>query len=727
MYYRPSLHKRLAGFRNYVEAQDRRRLLRWVATALAVSMTLIICSAYLPTRFQFEAGDPAPRTFAASRSLAFEDEEGTEALRAVAVARAEPIYRWDPGTLVDVTGEIRSLFGEVRRLRQVSPEVEPTSEDLATLRGVAAPAIPDDVLRYLLQTDSGLVDQVEQEALSSLRLVYNNSITEELLPEQRGQLSAIVASLSLPEVVQRAVTEIASAHLRSNTVLDEVATEASRQEAAAGVEPVQISVSKGETIAQAGEPLTRQQVLVLGKMGMAGTRADWRVWLGVLIVVLLELMVLGMLLRRFGASILADNNLLLGGATLLLLFTAVSRLLAVPPLSPFLVPIAAAGLVGSVVLGARASSVLVAVCALNLGIMTRLQLEYAAVALLSGLCAVYLVSHLMERSELLSAGLWTTLFTVVAVFGADLLTEAPLLEALEFTLWGMGSGVLSLVVGITLLQAFEVAFDLTTPLRLLELGNPAQPLLRRLMQEAPGTYNHSVMVGNLAEAAAEAVGADPLLTRVGAYYHDIGKISRPEYFIENQLHIHNPHDKLSPSLSKLAITAHVGDGVELARANGLPKPVVDIIQQHHGTSVLSYFFYKARQDARAEVPEENYRYEAEKPASREAAIIMLADSVEAASKAMQHPTMKKLQIVIRDIIRQKMEDGQLDNCPLTFGDLHKIAEAFEVALRGAVGHRIEYPSERGSVGAVPTVTVPGRESVGSRVSGGGAQGAVGAE
>ncbi len=221
----------------------------------------------------------------------------------------------------------------------------------------------------------------------------------------------------------------------------------------------------------------------------------------------------------------------------------------------------------------------------------------------------------MERSELLSAGLWTTLFTAVTVLGAELITEAPVLEALEFTLWGLGAGLLSLIVAIALLEAFEVVFNLTTPLRLLELGNPAQPLLRRLMQEAPGTYNHSIMVGNLAEAAAEAVGADALLTRVGAYYHDIGKVNRPEYFIENQLHIHNPHDKLSPNLSKLAITAHVGDGVELAHSYGLPKPVVDIVKQHHGTSVLSYFYYKARQDAKGDVPEESYRYGGDKPTS----------------------------------------------------------------------------------------------------------------
>ena len=213
------------------------------------------------------------------------------------------------------------------------------------------------------------------------------------------------------------------------------------------------------------------------------------------------------------------------------------------------------------------------------------------------------------------------------------------------------------------------------------------------MQVAPGTYNHSILMGNLAEAAAEAIDADPLLARVGAYYHDIGKIMRPEYFVENQLHVTNPHDKLTPNLSKLAITAHVRDGKALARAYGLPRPIIDIIEQHHGTSVLSYFYYKAKEASNGEVAEEDYRYDGKKPTSPEAAIIMLADSVEAAAKAMKNPTVKKMQDLIRGIFKQKMDDAQLDDAQLTLGDLHKIRDVFESGVRGLAGHRIAYPKE----------------------------------
>jgi putative nucleotidyltransferase with HDIG domain len=199
-------------------------------------------------------------------------------------------------------------------------------------------------------------------------------------------------------------------------------------------------------------------------------------------------------------------------------------------------------------------------------------------------------------------------------------------------------------------------------------------------------------MGNLAEAAAEAIGANPLLARVGAYYHDIGKTIRPEYFVENQIYVDNPHDRLSPNLSKLAITAHVRDGEHLARLHGLPKPVVDIIKQHHGTSVLAYFYHKAMQLAKDSVYEESYRYEEQKPQSKEAAIIMLADSIEAAVRTMENPTRRKIQGLIQEIVKQKVEDGQLDDSALTQGDLHKIRESFDVSLLGLVGHRISYPA-----------------------------------
>jgi cyclic-di-AMP phosphodiesterase PgpH len=425
--------------------------------------------------------------------------------------------------------------------------------------------------------------------------------------------------------------------------------------------------------------------------GLGASPVPWKNWLGVFLVVLFELLVGAMYLYRFGGKIRADNNLVLVMATLFLLFAGIARLLAIPPLSPYIIPLAALGMMATIIFNARTGHLLVALEALNVGMIAGMDLRFVIVALLVGAFSLYLVSHLTQRSQLVSSGFWVMLAAALCAFAVDMLQETAFPLALQSALWGLGNGLLSMVLTLVLLVVFETAFNLSTPLRLLELANPAQPLLRRLMQVAPGTYNHSIMMGNLAESAAEAIGADPLLARVGAYYHDIGKVTRPEYFIENQLHITNPHDKLTPSLSRLAIMAHVRDGEMLARQSGLPQPVVDIIKQHHGTSVLSYFYQKAKEGSSEEVPEEEYRYEEEKPGTREAAIIMLADSVEAAAKSMRNPTLKKLQGLIHEIFKQKMEDGQLDRSQLTFGDLHEIGEVFDKGLRGMMGHRIEYP------------------------------------
>ena len=295
----------------------------------------------------------------------------------------------------------------------------------------------------------------------------------------------------------------------------------------------------------------------------------------------------------------------------------------------------------------------------------------------------------------MGAGFATMGIAAFTIFSVEMFTESSPGAALQQAAWGLANGLLAGALTVLILLLLDTVFNLTTPLRLLELSNPAQPLLKKLLQVAPGTYNHSIQMGNLAEAAAEAIGANPLLARVGAYYHDVGKTVRPEYFVENQIYVENPHNRLNPNLSKLALTAHVRDGEHLARVYGLPQPVVDIIKQHHGTSVLAYFYHKALESTKDAVYEESYRYEEQKPRSKEASIVMLADSVEAAARAMENPTRRKIQGMIQEVMKQKIEDGQLDESDLTQGDLHKIRDSFDMSLRGLVGHRIAYPERNG--------------------------------
>jgi putative nucleotidyltransferase with HDIG domain len=332
------------------------------------------------------------------------------------------------------------------------------------------------------------------------------------------------------------------------------------------------------------------------------------------------------------------------------------------------------------------------VLSILLGMMMDNQLSFVVVGLTGCLVGIYAVSSFSDRAGLIRSGSYVSLANFLAIFTIGLLTGAKAEVVATGVVMGVLNGFLSSVLTLGSLPYLEAAFGITTSVRLLELANPNQPLLKRLLMEAPGTYHHSILVGNLAEAAAEAVGADALIVRVGAYYHDIGKLKRPYFFIENQVGGENPHEKLSPSLSTLIITSHVKDGLELAREYNLPACVQEIIEQHHGTSLVSYFYQRALESERPELVTENsFRYDSRKPQSKEAALVMLADSVEAAVRALQKPTPGRLEGLTRKIIKEKLHDGQLDECDLTLKDLDRIAEAFVRVLSGIFHTRIEYP------------------------------------
>jgi putative nucleotidyltransferase with HDIG domain len=271
------------------------------------------------------------------------------------------------------------------------------------------------------------------------------------------------------------------------------------------------------------------------------------------------------------------------------------------------------------------------------------------------------------------------------------------LDAIVASLAGFMGGLLSGIVATGVLPLAEIAFGFTTDIKLLELSNMDQPLLRELMVQAPGTHHHSVVISNMVEATAKAVHANPLLAKVSAYYHDIGKMKKPLYFIENQSGGENKHEKLAPSMSSLILISHVKDAVELAREQKLGREIIDIIQQHHGTSLISYFFHKAqeRQLSKSgkitEIKEEDFRYPGPKPQTKEAGLVMLADMVEAASRSLVDPTPARIQGMVQKIINKVFSDGQMDDCELTLKDLHVIAKGFNKTLSGIFHHRIEYP------------------------------------
>lgn len=678
--YRVVMNERLSGFREWLERRDHRRFGMIMLAILAVGITLVVSSKYLPSRYTYQVGDVASGAIAADRTISFEDTASTQALRMQVAALTEPVRRSDPTALTSALADVNALV-----------------DDLAAAKDVARPRVPagisDATLSYLLTAPPATLEQLRAEARSVFRFLYAATVPDTGLEAAKERLRGLAYGTNGSAQFRDAVYEVTSAYVRPNQVFDAAQTQARRDEAMAEVAPVVVTLSKGEQVVGAGEKITPGVMLRLEALGLTDSRPSWEIWLGTLLVVVLQLVVIVGLVSRMQPALLLDNIIMLAMTTLILFFVVLARLLVIPPLSPYGIPLAALAMLTSILTRPRTALLLVSMLAIDVGLLAGFDFFVTMVVLLTAVFSLYSVSRLAQRTDLLTAGLLVMVVAGAAVFAGELLQETTVMSAFKTSLWGLGNGLLSLVITLSLLLVYETVFNLTTPLRLLELANPSQPLLRRLLQVAPGTYNHSIFMGNLAEAAAEAIDADPLLARVGAYYHDIGKILRPEYFIENLLHVPNPHDKLTPNLSKLAVTAHVRDGKALARAYGLPRPIIDIIEQHHGTSVLSYFYFKAKEASKVEVAEEAYRYDGKKPTSPEAAIIMLADSVEAAAKAMKNPTVKKMQDLIRDIFKQKMDDAQLDDAQLTLGDLHKIRDVFESGVRGLAGHRIEYPKE----------------------------------
>ena len=692
------LRERLADFREWIDERSPWRFELVLLACLVVAITVIIWTAFLPALRGFTAGDPAPRDVVAGQTVTVFDSEATAKLRQQVAGLVEPVYNPDTQALSTAMADLSEFFARVDVLRRAAAEPGGSAAAAGQLGTSAPDTVTGPTLDYLLTSDAASYDQFQRQTLGALRTVYAERINADSLESVRQTLKTIAGTLVTSEQAATALYEVAAGYVRANQVLDQAQTLARQETAMDQVAPVLVTVREGDTVVTEGQAVTDQHLIVFQALGLTGARTGWKVWSGVFLLVLLEMAIFSRLLYRFNRAAGFPNNMKLALGSLLLVFTVVARLLIIDPLSPYIVPVAALGMTVAVILNARSAMLLVALTSVNIGLMTDFSMRYAVVAFIVGALSLYLVSRVTQRAGLMAAGFATMLIAAFTIFSVELFAESSMGAALGAAVWGFANGGLAGALTVLVLLLLDTVFNLTTPLRLLELANPAHPLLKRLLQVAPGTYNHSIQMGNLAEAAAEAIGANPLLARVGAYYHDVGKTVRPEYFVENQIYVENPHNRMNPNLSKLAITAHVRDGEHLARVYGLPQPVVDIIKQHHGTSVLQYFYHKALESNKDNVYEESYRYEEQRPRSKEASIIMLADSVEAAARAMQNPTRRKLQGMIQEIIKQKIEDGQLDESDLTQGDLHKIRESFDTSLRGLVGHRIAYPVRNGQNG-----------------------------
>ncbi|HZY66197.1 MAG TPA: HDIG domain-containing protein [Rubrobacteraceae bacterium] len=697
-------------FRSWVESLPKARLyvalllITWASLTILISIDTRTLSALGLWRGEtgYRVGTVAQDDVFAPRNVTYEDPAATEQARTQAAESVPEVYRQSSEVPEQVVGDVRGYFAEVRDIRNSDASTE---EKISNILDMTPFYLPDSLARQLVFLDSGEVDDAERYVVENLRELYDSaSIADNdvenapasviSLAEARGRLSE-AARRDASGDIGALVEALSRGFLEPNYVIDRQATQEARQAAASEVEPVTRTIQQNERVIARGEVIDQEDLAQLEALRVNRDSNPWTVFLGVGLVVAAEMGMAWYFLERFGSRILRTNAIIrvILAASLTILFTALARLFITLSLDPYLTPLAGLSIIGTLLLGPRLMFLMVVVTSVNIGIIAGNDFYLTAALLLASGFAIYTVVRVSSRTQLLKAGLFVAAVTSGVTFAVSLVGGSVISGALWQGLVGLANGLLSLMLAMVLLPLLENAFNILTPMKLLELSDPGRPLLHKLLQKAPGTFSHSMMVGNLAENAAERIGADALLARVGAYYHDVGKLEHPAYFIENQISQMNPHKELTASLSARIIRRHVKDGLEIGRNWGLPEEILEIIAQHHGSTRIEYFYRKAIEEALdgEVVREADFRYSSGLPQSKEAGIVMLADSVEATVKSIPNPTPKRIEDVIADTIKQKLDDGQFDECKLTMHEIHEVGEAIREALIGFLGPRIEYP------------------------------------
>jgi len=503
------------------------------------------------------------------------------------------------------------------------------------------------------------------------------------------------------------VEDVCRRLIQPNITLNKSETEERKTQAAAAITPTLYQIKSGEMLLREGERVTELQLLKLEMLqGQVKSEQLLISSVGAAMIILCLLMTTYILYAEPAQPVTHHNKHLAFITTLLIVVVVVSKFSAtlsesvsqiaqftMPPSSlPYGIPLASGAMAVCLFLGQRIAIPFAVVTAACAALIFQNEFGIFLYFLVSGTMAAYWVQNCRERKVFIKAGLKlgilnVVLATAIGVYKVEFADYKLLWDITFGFLGGVGAGIIS--AGIAPL--LEIAFSYTTDITLLELANLDRPILRKLMIEAPGTYHHSVIIGSMVEAAAAEIRANSLLAKVCGYYHDIGKIRKPMYFIENQTNSKNKHDKLAPSMSSLILISHIKEGVEIAKENKLGQVIIDTIRQHHGTSLIRYFYEKAKQQkGEAVINIDNFRYPGPRPQTREAGLVMLADVVEAASRTLENPTPSRIQGLVQNLTNKIFSDGQLDDCELTLKDLHRIAKSFNTILYGIHHHRIEY-------------------------------------
>lgn len=709
----------------------------------AILFTLILTS-ISPKRYDLEAGDISAESIAATRDV--EDKIATQIKIDEARDRVLDIYTHDntitAGIISDVENTFEGIFAarssadkRIRDWEEEQAQLDSATEEeqddsavtednvdteivgdtenvdisvnqlqegseipirdildeeyLQTIRANIPISLSDDDILTLIRSDESELDQLSTILVITLTEMLESGIKREQLAEFRNSIRDEILSLPVSNDLKVLGSTIGVTQLKANLLHDIEKTMNERDNAEEQVE--RVIFKKAQFIVQAGQPVTDQQIAILSELGLLkDEHIDITMIAGLAIILLLIQGIIIMYFYYFEKSLLIKPDKLLMISLITCLVLILNYIASIINIYFIVTPMS--GLLLAILIKPRIGIAVNVATALLAGIMAGSQLGIVLMALLGGMVGICMVNSLQQRNTLVWAGLGISAVSVLTILSFEMVLVGGFVSSFYNSLWGLMGGMSTAVLTIGTMPIWENLFSVVTPIKLMELANPNHPVLKRLLMETPGTYHHSIIVANLAENAADAVGANGLLARVGAYYHDIGKLERPYYFKENQLYTENPHDRLAPRLSTKIITSHTLDGITLAKRYRVPKILHDFILQHHGTTPVIYFFHKAKSDEEgSDVKLSDFRYVGPKPNRRETAIVMMADTVEAAVRSLSNPTPDSVETLIRKLIKDKLDDGQFDDSELSIKDLNTIAVTFSSVISGIFHERVKYP------------------------------------
>lgn len=660
-------------------------LLAFIITVLSVAT-----GAHIEQGYNITVGSISERRFRATRMVV--NEVATQRLIDDVVSRVNPLYMQDAQITANVLEDLRGFFEDVLQLINMQMPIFTPYQDPTQTANITIP-LSDSNTQRLISMSNEMYNEFRSGVFEIMEAILRQGVSEDIdVSIQALMISNEMERYDWDEELENIARTIILIFIRPNLIFDAESTNTSREEAAAQVEP--IVFLEGQNIVAEGEYIDEEIFAVLSALGFVSTGLEHSfIPIAGGIILTAIVFFLGVIyIYLYHKSILNKNQEMLLIFTLLVATVGVSRLLIHLPYQ--FVPISLFSILVAILLNVKLAIVLNIVVTTLSALIVGGNIEFYVFHIISGTILAIFSTYTIERNKIIIVGVIASLINATILLGMSLLFGTDYSVAvIDSMLHGAVSGSLTVILAVGSLPFWEAVFGIVTPIKLLDLTNPGSELLRRLTIEAPGTYHHSLIVANLAETAAYDIGASTILARVGAYYHDIGKLKEPLCFSENQMK-NNIHDELSPLKSVQIIIGHVEHGILLANQYKLPKNVVDIIAQHHGDTMVKFFYYKAKKESPdVEINEADFRYQYDTPKTREAAIVMIADTVEAAVRSMipSGKTMVEVEEFVKTLIKDKLDDGQLNDSGLSIKDLTTIRKSFMRVFKGMYHERIPYP------------------------------------